>query len=241
MTQRVYPGDLRLARQLLAAGNFERACYFDPSLRSRVNSMAADSAAAAALIDRAVSAAIHRETHAADRRPTSRTKPVQKRPRGLTAAQSNRLFQLRPGDPGYREARGTHALDESAPDVAGLIRRALVRLRDEPDADDIAEACEHLERALRSPDAEDDREDREHEDEVTEGDKHGGPTRIRARDEEEDDIAGGRWETPRKNPNKELGRDGVGKTPARSAVSLRGADSAPGHYDPGALFQEPKP
>jgi hypothetical protein len=240
MTQRVYPGDRRLAIQHLRAGNYERAYYFDPSLRSRINSMAADSAAADAIIDRAVSAAIHRETHAADRRPILRTKPVQKRPaRGLTAAQSNRLFQLRPGDPGYREACGAHALDESAPDVAGLIRRALVRLRDEPDEDDIAEACEHLERALRSPDAEDDREERTAEEDMTAAERHA----RGAGDAPDDDVAGGRWETPGKNPGKELGRDGVGKTRARSAVSLRGADAAPapGHYDAGALFQEPKP
>jgi hypothetical protein len=231
----VYPGDRRLAAQHLRLGNYERALELDPSLRSRVNGMAADSAAEA-IIDRVISAAIHRETHAADRRPTLRTKPVQKRPaRGLTAAQHNSLFQLRPGDPGYQETRGAHALDES-PAVAGLIRRALVRLRDEPDADDIAAACEHLERALRSP-AEDDREDRTAEEDMTAVERHA----RGAGDAPDDDTGGGRWETPGKNPGKELGRDGVGKTPARSAVSLRGADSAPGHYDAGSLFQEPKP
>jgi hypothetical protein len=230
----VYPGDRRLAAQHLRLGNRERAYELDPSLRSRVTRMANDSAADA-MIDRVISAAIHRVTA---RRPTLRTNSVPKRPaRGLTAAQHNSLFQLRPGDPGYQETRGAHALDES-PAVAGLIRRALVRLRDEPDADDIAAACEHLERALRSP-AEDDREDRTAEEDMTAAERHA----RGAGDAPDDDTGGGRWETPGKNPGKELGRDGggVGKTPARSAVSLRGADAAPGHYDAGALFQEPKP
>jgi hypothetical protein len=246
MTQRVYPGDLRLARQLLAAGNFERACYFDPSLRSRINSMAADSAAADAMIDRAVSAAIHRETHAADRRPTSRTKPVQKRPRGLTAAQSNRLFQLRPGDPGYQEPRGAHALDAAPDEAAQHIRHAINHVscvasgNAELDPERLRGYLESALECLGGEGEDENLDDRDDADEVTEGDKHGGPTRIRARDEDDDDVAGGRWETPGKNPSKELGRDGVGKTPARSAVSLRGADAAPGHYDAGALFQEPK-
>jgi hypothetical protein len=247
MTQRVYPGDRRLAAQHLRLGNYERAYELDPSLRSRVTTMAADSAAADAMIDRVISAAIHRETHAAARRSTLRTKPVQKRPaRGLTAAQHNSLFQLQPGDPGYQETRGAHALDAAPDEAAQHIRHAINHVscvasgNAELDAERLRGYLESALECLGGDGADENLDDRDDADEVTEGDKHGGPTRIRARDEDDDDVAGGRWETPGKNPSKELGRDGVGKTPARSAVSLRGADAAPGHYDAGALFQEPK-
>jgi hypothetical protein len=215
------PGDRRLARSHL-----ERAYELDPSLRpdqQPSSSGALDAATEESIIARALRAV---RTAAAPRRATKRTPPM---------FDSNKLFQLRPGDPGYREPRSRrHALDATEPDGAREhlehARRHVSLVADGNAELDVERLRGYLDRALEAlgeePEGEDDREDgRLHKDQVTDPVGHGGPPTIRrgheeeGADTEEDDERefGPRLGDRRRARDEEE----LGETPAVSAVSTR--------------------
>ncbi len=151
---------------------------------------------------------------------------------------SNRLLQRHPGDAAYRERRSprAHALDSGRPDdAAEHVRKALnhVNHADELDARRLRRYLEDALEALseaQDRDEDDHDADRLDEDAVTDPDGHGGPPRIRARDDERDDDLDDEEEFgPRMGDRRRRARDAMGEVPPRSTVSTRGSRSRVDH------------
>ena len=169
-------------------------------------------------------------------------KAEKKRPRrrgafGLDAALHNRLFQVKPGDPDYREAapRRVYAHDAAPDEATQHLEHALTHLQlvDGGNTDlNIGRLRGYIEQALecldeRADDEDLDREDldREDDDAVTHADEHGGPTRLRADsvpvEEHEEREEGTNYERFGPSIDRKRARDAMGEVPPRSTVSQR--------------------